>query len=324
MLKPTPQRSLTLLILLLCLLSPNISARAATFLPLPDLQFTHVFYDQRETQHVRIKHLRTEFSEGFSVIFTLPGAYFPTALQASLRGIKTQIAEFNKRGIRKIGVVTTDNPFSLAFWLKEQGLGSIVVGISDVSRDLLGNLGLLRKPDIGGFQGGRSIILLFNGWIVSRQDEVSDPRVCQIDPASEALRFFDLTFAASDLTVAPFHNPTAIATAPPAITAFDANEFERDILETLEPDQNIPRLTLRGAPGDPFIYGTMPQVIAHFGPIPRLIKVGDSLPMVAFRLIETEASSPMYEPGSGSGSRLESLPEASVEYGAKGEYDTRF
>ncbi len=76
------------------------------------------------------------------VIFGVPGAYTPTCSQEHLPGYAGSEAEFAAKGIDEIICVAVNDPFVMASWEKDTGVGGKITMMPDGNGELVKALGL--------------------------------------------------------------------------------------------------------------------------------------------------------------------------------------
>ena len=76
------------------------------------------------------------------VLFGLPGAFTPTCSARHLPGYVEQAAALKAKGVDTIACMSVNDPFVMAAWGKDQGVGDAVLMLGDGSATYTGQLGL--------------------------------------------------------------------------------------------------------------------------------------------------------------------------------------
>ena len=76
------------------------------------------------------------------VMFAVPGAFTPTCSAKHLPGFIQNIAALHGKGVETVVCMAVNDPFVLAAWAKEQGVGDQIVMLADGSGAFTRALGL--------------------------------------------------------------------------------------------------------------------------------------------------------------------------------------
>lgn len=80
--------------------------------------------------------------KGTVVLFGVPGAFTPTCSARHLPGYVEQAAALRARGVDRVACMAVNDPFVLAAWARDQGVGEAVTMIADGSAEFTRALGL--------------------------------------------------------------------------------------------------------------------------------------------------------------------------------------
>jgi glutaredoxin/glutathione-dependent peroxiredoxin len=88
-----------------------------------------------------------------AVLFAVPGAFTPTCSDHHLPGFLERAAEIRAKGVDLIACLAVNDPFVLAAWGRDRGVGDDIVLLADGSGDFTRAVGL--ELDASAFAMGR-------------------------------------------------------------------------------------------------------------------------------------------------------------------------
>lgn len=80
--------------------------------------------------------------KGKVVLFAVPGVFTPTCSDHHLPGFVVRADEFRAKGVDTIACLSVNDPFVMAAWGKDQGVGDRVLMLSDGNGDFTKAVGL--------------------------------------------------------------------------------------------------------------------------------------------------------------------------------------
>jgi glutaredoxin/glutathione-dependent peroxiredoxin len=80
--------------------------------------------------------------KGKVVLFAVPGAFTPTCSDFHLPGFVLRADELKAKGVTTVACIAVNDPFVMAAWARDRGVGDAIVMLSDGNGDFTKEMGL--------------------------------------------------------------------------------------------------------------------------------------------------------------------------------------